>query len=327
MGKEIERIKAIPILEVAAKLGIEIKRNKAVCFRGHDSKTPSLGFNVKENYWHCFGCGIGGNTLDLVRLYLDLTFSETMLWFKDTERIQHRPKALREDATNRHRTNIPDPEIFEWLINTSGLSKEGLTYLNNRGFKLETIQHFTIKAIKSPRQKFADAVDVWGVDKLLKCGLAKRTVSGEYGFVWWDHIILFPFYDEKNRVVNIQGRQLGDKLPKYINLQGIKTTIYNLKVINDLKPDDYLYICEGIPDVLTAHQHNWAAVGIIGAHGFKTEWAKLLMKYRIRVIPDNDSAGELFSSKIKTAFNHIGKSVQIKKIPKGKDLTDFCYDN
>lgn len=325
MGKEIERIKQIPILEVAAKLGIEIKRNKASCFKGHDSKTPSLSFNIKENYWHCFGCGAGGNTLDLVQSCLNLTFSEALRWFVENEQIQRRPKTLCKDTPSRSQNNIPDPDIFEWLIKTSGLSKEGRAYLTNRGFKAETIQQFTIKDIISPRRKFMDAVDLWGIDKLLKCGLAKQTTSGGYRFVWWDHIILFPFYDEKNRVVYIQGRQLGDKMPKYVNLHGIKTAIYNLKVINEIKPNDYLCICEGIPDVLTAYQHNLQAVGIVGAHGFKTEWAKLFIKYRIRVIPDNDSAGELFASKIKGAFNHIGKSIQITKIPRGKDLTDFCY--
>lgn len=325
MGNDIERVKAVPILEVAAKLGIEIRRNKAVCFRGHDNKTPSLSFNVKENYWHCFGCGIGGNALDLVRLFLNLNFRDALQWFKDSGGLHVRQKVVYRDMPKKNFSNAPDPEIFKWLINTSGLSKEGLSYLNNRGFKTETLQHFTVKDIKKPRQKFQQAVELWGINKLLKCGLAKKTISGEYGFVWWDHIILFPFYDEENRIVNIQGRQLGDKLPKYVNLQGIKTSIYNLKVIKEIKPSDYLYICEGIPDVLTVHQHGWPGVGIIGAHGFKVEWAKLLIKFRIRVIPDNDSAGEIFASKIKNSFNRIGKSIQIIKIPKGKDLSDFCY--
>ena len=205
---DLERIKQLPILDVAKRLGIEIKGSKALCFKGHDQKTLSLSFNVKENYWHCFGCGIGGNTLDLVRAYLDISFKDALHWFQDTEGIYRHKTLLKKGRKENSIANAPDSEIYEWLINSIDLSKEGFAYLTKiRGYSTETILYFNIKDINNPPKKFKEAVNLWGVERLIKCGLAKKMSSGENCFVWWDHIILFPFYNERNRITNIQGRQ------------------------------------------------------------------------------------------------------------------------
>jgi len=55
------------IVEELNKKGIRIAENrpssehlKTFCFKGHDLKTPSLSISKKTGRFHCFGCGIGG---------------------------------------------------------------------------------------------------------------------------------------------------------------------------------------------------------------------------------------------------------------------------
>src|SRR5689334_17614380 len=80
---DLETIKRIPILEIARRLGIETRGNKAMCFGQHDKQTPSLSFHVGRNYWHCFGsCGKGGDGVALVQAVLDLDFKQTLDWFQ-----------------------------------------------------------------------------------------------------------------------------------------------------------------------------------------------------------------------------------------------------
>lgn len=62
-----EKIKNIPLQEAFQKLGIKGSGLKYTCFNPeHDDRSPSLSIEPRENYFHCFGCGIGG---DIVRLY------------------------------------------------------------------------------------------------------------------------------------------------------------------------------------------------------------------------------------------------------------------
>ena len=79
----INTIKAIPITDVAERLGIDHKNGKTniPCFKGHDSNTNSLSFNVRDNEFKCFGCGIGGDTLDLVSAKHNIAFKEVIEWF------------------------------------------------------------------------------------------------------------------------------------------------------------------------------------------------------------------------------------------------------
>ena len=62
---DLSPIKRIAILEVAGRLGIEVKGKKAICFGDHDTD-PSLSFVPAKNIWKCFGCDKKGDSITLV---------------------------------------------------------------------------------------------------------------------------------------------------------------------------------------------------------------------------------------------------------------------
>lgn len=335
MKIDIELLKQIPIQDIARELGIVLSKGKGMCFYGHDTKTPSLSLNIKNNFWHCFGCGAGGDGIRLVQKYLNLDFMAACSWlcarfainrsnYRNSRAISN---PIRRNAlSSQQRNDIckPDPEVYKWLIDSSSLSQRGLHYLvTERNLSHDTINHFNIKDLETPSRTFLEIKEKWGLDRLFQCGLAKKTDSGEIKFVWWDHIILFPFYNFDGTLGYIQGRRIGNKVPKYINLNGIKTEIFNLRVTNSLNNCDIVYICEGVMDALSAHDIGLNAVGIIGAMGFKHQWVTHFLDYRIRVIPDADKAGHEFAQKIKMAFATIGKSIEIVTLPNGMDFSEF----
>ena len=141
-------------------------------------------------------------------------------------------------------------------------------------------------------------------------------------FVWWDHTILFPFYGLNGDVLYLQGRRIAGE-PKYVNLRGLRTEVFNLRALYGLAKGSPIYICEGITDVLSATEGGLTAVGILGAHSFRPEWVSLFLDYNITVIPDADSAGQQFYTKIEQAFRVFGKSVAKVELRQGQDLTDF----
>ena len=44
----------------------------------HNEKTPSFGVNREEGFFHCFGCGVGGNVFKFVELHGRLSFPEAV---------------------------------------------------------------------------------------------------------------------------------------------------------------------------------------------------------------------------------------------------------
>ena len=44
----------------------------------HGEKTPSFSVNEKEQYYHCFGCGAGGNVFTFVMQMENMTFVEAV---------------------------------------------------------------------------------------------------------------------------------------------------------------------------------------------------------------------------------------------------------
>jgi len=56
----------LPILEIAEKLGIKIKKDMCVCPFHADGK-PSLKFYPETNSFYCFGCNSGGDVLTFIQ--------------------------------------------------------------------------------------------------------------------------------------------------------------------------------------------------------------------------------------------------------------------
>jgi DNA primase len=334
---DLSGFKRLPVVEVASALGLEVEKgSKCRCFI-HEDSNPSLVFFRDSNRWHCFGCGVGGDTIELVKRYLDVDFKEALEWLRRRFLVGERqtPKAApagpsqmagQRSLFSKTERFQADPLVYSWLMDSLGLSAKGRCYLiERRGLDEATIRDFGIKDVERPYGIIAEARDVWGEQRLLRCGLLKKGRDGDSKPVWWSHVILFPFVDTEGRVVSIQGRQVepGLRGPKYINLYGVKTAIFNQQILGLLQPGDSVYMCEGIMDTLTAHQMGLKAVGIPGAGGFKKEWYPLFEGLQVNVVPDTDGAGQRFAERIEAIFGAHKQTVKIIRLPHGKDLSDY----
>ena len=76
---ELQKLRDLPIEEVAERLGLRVVRHKALC-PFHDDHHASLSFKVSRNTFRCFVCGASGGTIDLVMKYLNKDFKEACRW-------------------------------------------------------------------------------------------------------------------------------------------------------------------------------------------------------------------------------------------------------
>ena len=61
---------AVPVPLAAERYGLKANHAGMVCCPFHDDHNPSLKLN--EDYFYCFGCGAGGDVVELTRRLFDL---------------------------------------------------------------------------------------------------------------------------------------------------------------------------------------------------------------------------------------------------------------
>lgn len=325
MKYNIEKLNSINIAEVAKILDIDIVGKKGInCFKGHDTKSPSLHFYFNTNTFYCFGCGIGSNNISLVMEYCGVSFHEACeiienKFFGDSS-YQLQIKAIQY---NKDKTNFaPDEAIYKSITDNSSLSLRGKEYLQSRGLTIETIIKYKIFDIEEPNIFFGKLREKWSDERLYKCGLLKMK-DGIFLPSWWRYTIVFPYFDLENHISYLQGRYIDHENLRWVNLPNLKSSLYNMSILKNCKNNEKIYICEGITDTLSLTQIGKKAVGIMGANNFKKEYVFLLKNYDIWIVPDNDNGGEKFYQDVKEKFSDFMSIKRFSFDKKYNDITDF----
>ncbi len=101
----------------------------------HHERTPSMRVNDLQGTYHCFGCGIGGDIIDLVMRHEKLDFIEAMRWLGAAELPAVDHSARRELAViekAERRANCADARrFFAEAVPIAGTPAE--VYLRARG--------------------------------------------------------------------------------------------------------------------------------------------------------------------------------------------------
>ena len=224
---QIQFLRDLPIEEVAARLGIEVNRHKALC-PFHNDHHASLTFNLRKNTYRCFACGAHGDTIDLVRHLLYKDFREACLYLAGG-------------------SFAPIPAL------PPSPPGEGQGVRPAHPFDATRYAHFFDRPYLSPEaQDFLFAQRRLDPRVIRWCRLTS----------WQDrqgtHWLQIPYFDPDGNLIGIQnrllsypllsGEGLGERPPRFRFPAGSRCTIYNLPVLNRLHEGEPLYIAEGASD-------------------------------------------------------------------------------
>ena len=295
----IEKLRSLPCEGVAQRLGINVKRHKALC-PFHDDHHASLSFSVRRNTWRCFVCGAKGGTIDLVMRVLHKDFKEACRWLADEHNI-----ILDEWKPEEVTTPLPLGEgSGERLFDATRY----LRFFEHPWLNEEARRFLFEERRIDPR------VVRW-------CGLTSW--RDKQGVSW----LQIPYYNREWQLVGVQYRNLvKGALPRFRFPQGAECGIYNLPVLNRLRPGDELYITEGCSDCWAMLSAGHKAIAIPSATLLSKKDVELLstlnakLSTQFHIYPDQDVPGE----RLFLQLREVLPSLVRHQLPPGcKDFSEY----
>ena len=122
---EIDKLRALPIEGVADRLGLKVKKHKALC-PFHADSHPSLSFHVGHNTYKCFVCDAHGGPIDLAMKLTGKSFIEACKWLADEHNViltEWKP------AEKPKKEFPPDVEYLNRLVQHPVLNTEAREFL------------------------------------------------------------------------------------------------------------------------------------------------------------------------------------------------------
>jgi DNA primase len=244
----------IDIIEVInSRISLD-RHNKALC-PFHEEKSPSFTVNQKGQYFHCFGCGVGGDVFRFLELIEKKPFKQVLRELSvrvGVELPDFDNTAIESINENNRIANILGATASFYHRN---LDQEAREYLGKRGFSGETISRFQIGFANGGLRDHLKKVCGFPLDLCLQAGVLKR--DGEKINDHFFHRIIFPNI-VRGQVVHLTGRTIENGNPKYLHLPGKINHLYNEDAL--LNPE--VLICEGIPDCLSDPSRVYCSCGL-----------------------------------------------------------------
>ncbi len=296
----------------------------------HNEKTPSFSVNAQKQFYHCFGCGAGGNVISFVQQYKNVGFVEAVgiLAARVGMNLPDEPdEAAQRRSTLLKINKLAAKFFYEKLLSDDG--KKAREYLVGRGLQKEMVTRFGIGYAPDNFDEILRHLRNHGFsDEMVElAGLARRGSRGHYAF--FRDRVMFPIIDLQNNVIAFGGRLIEGNGPKYVNTSD--TPVFNkgrgLFALNLAKKESektYL-LCEGYMDVVALHSAGFkTAVATLGT-ALTAEQAKLISVYAERAVLcyDSDEAGQRATKKATAVFADLPTQISILDIEGAKDPDEY----
>jgi DNA primase len=315
----------------------------------HGEKTPSFSVHAVRQFFHCFGCGEGGDVFKFVQKMDNVGFTEAV---KVVARKCGIPLPKREFASaeeaeeNRQRGKLL--ELHElataWFEEQLG-SAEGARareYLTGRGLTAEAIAKFRIGYAPDSFNALRDRLQGAASPDLLRMsGLlsAKEQADGAAGplYARFRKRITFPIHNESGRVIAFTARALDSEEksgPKYMNspetpLYSKGQVLFNLdKARQAIRQQDFALLVEGQMDCITAFMAGIQNVLATSGTAFTEMQVRLLGRYtkRLFINFDPDTAGATAAEKSIALLTEEAFEVKVVTLEAGLDPDRFIRE-
>lgn len=297
----------------------------------HSEKTPSFHVAPERGFFHCFGCGAGGDVITFIMRAENLSYPEAVRFLAARAGIPLEEDRSAGGGVSRGRIRDMNRDAARFFFEKLKESPEALAYLARRGLGSATIKRFGIGYSPNSPGALHDHMRKLGYtdEELVTgflCGMSKKTGRP---YDYFRNRIMFPVIDTTGAVIAFGGRVMDDSLPKYLNTSDTPafTKRRSLFALNFAKnsADRGFILCEGYMDVIALHEAGFGqAVATLGT-AITTEQARIMRKYTDRVLIsyDSDAAGQKAAKRAFELLGEAGIDCRIIRMQGAKDPDEY----
>ncbi len=328
----IENLKShLDVVDIISQF-IELKKSGAnfkACCPFHGEDTPSFVVSPQKQIYHCFGCGVGGDSIKFVMEYEKLSYPEAIekLASMSNVSLQYDNDAKKVDLSIITKVNNHYQKLLVYHPNA-------MDYLKSRGVSSSSIEKFEIGYASSSQ----DTINYLKTN-FLNLGDAKEfgiIDSGQNGlYARFIDRITFPIYTINGNIVGFGGRTITGHNAKYVNSPQTKffnksRLLYGYNIAKEfIYKQKTIIVTEGYLDVVMLHQAGFTnTVATLGT-ALTQEHLPLLKRGEPRIIVayDGDKAGLNAAYKASLLLSHSNFNGGVVIFKEGQDPADMVVAN
>jgi DNA primase len=268
-ARDIEEVKSrVNIADVVGEY-VSLKNASVGSLKGlcpfHDEKSPSFNVRPMQGFYHCFGCGEGGDVYKFIQQMESISFYEAVekLASRVGFELTYEDGGSAPDQGQRSRileANTAAAAFYQSQLMTDD-AIPGRDFLKGRGFDKAAAETFGVGFAPKGWSNLTDHLKKLGfsIEELVTAGLATKSDRGAYDK--FRGRLIWPIRDSTSQVIGFGARKLfdDDQGPKYLNTSDTlvyhkSSVLYGIDLAKkDISKQQRVVVVEGYTDVMACH--------------------------------------------------------------------------
>ncbi len=319
----------------------------------HDDSKPSMTVSPAKQFYYCFSCGAGGNSIKFLMEFTRNNFTDVVLSLAKKNDINvinvdgPQNEVYKKQISRRqelYKILRVAKDWFKSQLNNS-LGKEALHYLiSQRNLNTAHINDFELGYAPNSWNDLFNyllKVEKFPLRLILSAGLAVSKENSDKVYDRFRNRLIVPIFDFQGRVVAFGGRSLDGQEPKYLNSpesevfeKGKILFAFN-KASNNIRKSDKALVVEGYFDVISLHSKGITnSVASLGTALNKYQISQLCRftdSKNIIINFDSDNAGILATKRVinevESLSLHDQINLKILQLKAFKDPDEYLKRN
>jgi len=309
----------------------------------HGEKTPSFQVHRDKGFFHCFGCGVGGDVIKFLELHEKVGFTDAVkqlaqrfgVAIPELEQSDDQRASTAERETLLKIHEAAAAWFREQLAAPAGTRIRN--HIASRAVSIETSAALGLGFAPAGWDALKRALIQQGFTEsaLVRAGLLLQREDGST-IDRFRNRLMIPICRDNGSVIAFGGRALdADQQPKYLNspetpIYSKGRTLYGLNLAkNALRQRGFAVLVEGYFDFAQVYQAGMQGVVASCGTALTPQQAQQLRRFTSKVVLsfDPDAAGQGAAAKSCEMLVAEGFEVNVATLPQGDDPDTFVRKN
>ena len=303
----------------------------------HNEKSPSFNVHPAQQFFKCFGCGIGGDIFKFVQEIEHISFYEALKMLAERNGIPLPKRTEYTDPDAKSRGSIEEMNNLAAQLFKSNLTgpqgADARAYVTRRGLTPAVADQFGLGlADRSNGLLKLLRHEGFTNEQLETSGLVSKRESDGSLFDKFRGRLMFPIHNESGKIIAFGGRALsqGDE-PKYLNSPGTalyekSSVLYNLnRAKSAARKFERLVLVEGYMDAIGVFAAGVEEVVASCGTALTQKQVRAMRRHANRIVVnfDPDQAGRGATEKSISIMLEESVEVTVLELEEGLDPDEY----